>query len=128
MASKSCHNFESCGSQPEVYAVEVLKCIQQMKDEELRICREIKHFEEEKRTLQSKIRDLTDSLAAIMMKTARKIEILDDLKITISATEESYSKITESSHLLYHNASESKRQFLGDVKINEKKKKTKAKY
>ena len=121
MASISCQSFQSC-NQPEAYAVEVLRCIEQMKDEELRVCREIKHFEEEKRALQNKIRDLTDSLAAVMMKTARKIEILDDLKLAIAATEESYSKIIENSHLLYHNASESRRQFLGDVKTEEKKK------
>jgi len=126
VTSKSCHSFENC-SQPEIYAVEVFRCIGQMKKEELRICREIKHFEDEKRTLQNKIRDLTDSLAAIMMKTARKIAILDDLKLAITATEESYAKIIENSHLLYHNASESKRQFLGEVKAQQRKKKAKPK-
>ena len=131
MVTRSCPVFDS-SAPPEAYAVEVSRCIEQMKNEELRVCREINHFEEEKRSLQRKIRELTDSLAAVMLKTARKIEILDDLKSTISATEDSYTKIIESSHMLYHNASESKRQFLGNVKASyrhtdEKKKKMKSK-
>ena len=126
MVTRSCPDYVKC-DQPEVFGVEILRNIDQMKKEELRICREIRHFEDEKRALQCKIRDLTDSLAAIMMKTSRKIEILDDLRLTIDATEESYTKVIESSHLLYYSASESRRQFLGDVTTTSCGKKKKSK-
>ena len=115
--SKSYDTFES-RENPEVYAVEVMRCIAQMKAEEVRLCREIKHFDEEKIELQRKIRDFSDSLAAIMAKIARKVEVLDRLKASIIETEDSYSKMIETSHMLYYNAKESKRQFLGEVKAS----------
>ena len=120
MKSKSFDNLYGA-QELDVHAVEVLDCITMMKDEEIRICRELSDFVVEKQQLQNKIRLLTDQLSHLMIKTSDKLETLEKLRKTLIETERSYDHMIESSHLLYNSALESKKQFLGEVKANEKK-------
>ena len=120
MESKSFDNLYGA-QELDVHAVEVLDCITMMKDEEIRICRELSDFVVEKQQLQNKIRLLTDQLSHLMIKTSDKLETLEKLRKTLKETERSYDHMIESSHLLYNSALESKKQFLGEVKANEKK-------
>ena len=116
--SKSCDDINS-PQEAEVYAVEVLKCIAKMKDEELRLCQEIAELDAEGKHLQTAIKSSTDKFAQVMIKTGCKVETLENLKKTRKETEGSYTKIIESSHLLYHSATKSTIKFLGEVRASQ---------
>lgn len=97
---------------PEAYGAEVVKCITQMRDQHLRLTTEIGNLEGDKRRLQTDIRNLTDRLAKVNHNLAIKTQFRTQLSKTIQETEHAYSKLVESSEVLYKSVKETKTQIL----------------
>ncbi|CAK8677566.1 unnamed protein product [Clavelina lepadiformis] len=95
------------------YALEVLKCIGQMKDQDRRLSDEIRTLDSEKRKLQNDIRFLTDKLAKINYQIAKKMDFQHELRKTTKESEAAYSKLLESSQVLCKSVKETKIQMLG---------------
>ena len=86
---------------PEAYAGEVLKCLSEMREQNRKLSMEIAQINGEKQKIQNDIRYLTNHLAKINYRLAQKTHFNNELKKTIEETETAYSKLIESSHILY---------------------------
>ena len=95
---------------PESYANEVIKCLFQMRDQRERNKIEIQSIESEKQRVQIDIRHLTNKLAKLNYRLAQKTHFDSELKKTIEETETAYSKLLESSQILYNSVKQTQDQ------------------
>jgi len=93
-------NLESTDD-PEAYANEVIKCLMQMREQRQRLEIEIASIESDKQRVQLDIRHLTSKLAKLNYRLAQKTDFDRELEKTIEQTELAYSKLLESSQILF---------------------------
>ena len=79
---------------------ELVKCIEDLRENREEINRQILKEEEEKAKIQSDLNILTDRLSSINENLAKKIQARNEYDITIQSAEEAYMKILETSQLL----------------------------
>jgi len=115
MAARPSGTGKKC---PDSYGAEVVKCITQMKDQQTRLTTEIGQMEAEKRRIQNEIRNLSDKLANLNCKLAQKAQFRAQVSKTIQETECAYSKLLESSQVLYKSVKDTKNQIIGPYDQN----------
>ena len=86
---------------PESYANEVINCLLQMREQRQRLEIEIESIQSEKERVQLDIRGLTGKLAKLNYRLGQKTDLGRELEKTIAETETAYSKLLESSQILF---------------------------
>lgn len=90
----------SAASSLSTYNTELVKCIEDLREQREELNRGILKDEEEKARIQKDLTLLTERLAKLNEDLARKMQARNEFDATIQETEAAYMKILESSQTL----------------------------